>query len=92
MSEVLFFACGRIQIIFDQYVATSDEQYFLKSGYYIIISLFSPVLDVGLPQGTPLDPIFRFSHPITASYRLQVIGPFGRKASNTTFVEPWPPL
>ena len=52
----------------------------------------SPLLDVGLPQGTPQDPISRFSHPSTASYPLQVIGPSGRRASDTTFAEPWPPF
>ena len=39
---------------------------------------YSPLMDVGLPQDTPQDPISRYSHPITVSYPLQVIGPSGR--------------
>ena len=51
----------------------------------------SPLLDVTLPQGTP-QKISRFSHPITTNYPLQVIGPSDRRASATTFAEPWPPF
>ena len=57
----------------------------------IIISLLQSTAGNRPPPGRysiPQDPISRFTHPITASYPLQVIGPSGRRASDTTCAEP----
>ncbi|KAL0831016.1 hypothetical protein ABMA28_001902 [Loxostege sticticalis] len=54
-----------------------------------LICRHAPLLDVGLPKGTPQCTIPRFPHPVTTSDLLQVIGPSGSGASNTTFTETW---